>query len=259
MKKMLLFQVGTRPYGIDLARVKSIQSVKHIVDEGSESSNQISRVIDDKQTPLYDLVAIFEKETVGRNSEKEKVIIAEAEGHFLGMIVGRLDQVVSIDSDRIKPLPPIFKGASMSCFPNILKHEDALILLLAPEGIEKVFQETANVQNATNMSGCEDISPDAEEIITLVNEVSTVSDHGPMSPVGRWAQDSDIYEALQTAGTNPEFRPPAGDLEITDMISEIIDPADIDDESQCETTSFLTNLLQTDRDASSQADPTDFK
>jgi hypothetical protein len=43
------------------------------------------------------------------------------------------------------------------------------------------------------------------------------------------------------------------------MISGIIDTADIDDESQCETTSFLANLLQTDRDASSQADPTDFK
>ena len=80
-----------------------------------------------------------------------------------------------------------------------------------------------------------------------------------MSLLGRWTRDSNIYEALQTAETNPEFRPLAEDLEITDMISEIIDPADIDDESQCETTSFLANLLQTDRDASSQADPTDFK
>ena len=259
MKKMLLFQVGTRLYGIDLARVKSIQSVKEIVDEGPESSNQISRVFDDKQTPLYDLVTIFEKGSAGRDAENEKLIVVEAEGYSMGMIVSRVDQVVSIDTDQIKPLSPIFKGASMSCFPNILKHEDALILLLAPEGIEKVFQETANVINVTSRSGCEDISPDAEEIITLVNEVSTVSDHGPMSLVGRWTQDSDIYEALQTAETNPEFRPPAEELEITDMISGIIDTADIDDESQCETTSFLANLLQTDRDASSQADPTDFK
>jgi chemotaxis signal transduction protein len=259
MKKMLLFQVGTRPYGIDLARVKSIQRVKHIVDEEPESSKQITRVFDDKQTQLYDLVTIFEKGSGGRDVENEKLIIAEAEGYSMGMIVSRVDQVVSVDTDRIKPLSPLFKGASMSCFPNILQHEDALILLLAPEGIEKVFQEAAKVQNVTSRSGSEDSCPDAEEIITLVNEVSTVSDYGPMSLVGRWTQDSDIYEALQTAETNPEFRPPAEDIEIVDMISEVIDTADIDDESQCETTSFLANLLQTDRDSSSQADPTGFK
>ncbi len=63
MKKMLLFQVGTMPYGIDLPRVKSIQSVKHIVDEGAEGRDQLTRVFDDKQASLYDLVSIFEKET----------------------------------------------------------------------------------------------------------------------------------------------------------------------------------------------------
>lgn len=258
MKKLLLFQVGTRPFGVDLPGVKSIQSVKHIVDEGAEGSNQLNRLFDDKQSSLYDLVSIFEKETAYRDFENEKLIMVEAEGQSMGMIVSRVDQVVSVDTDKIKPLSPIFKGASMSCFPNILKHEDALILLLAPGGIQKVVQETGNVQNVTDMSDYGDVSPDAEEIITLVNEVSTVSDDGPMSLVGRWPQDSDIYEALQT-GANPEFRPPAEDVEIADMIPEIFDTVDIDDESQCESTSFLANLLQTDRDASPQAEPADSK
>jgi hypothetical protein len=258
MKKMLLFQVGTMPYGIDLPCVKSIQSVKHIVDEGAEGSNQLTRVFDDKQASLYDLVSIFEKETACRDSENEKLIMVEAEGHSLGMIVSRVDQVVSVDTDRIKPLSPVFKGASMSCFPKVLKHEDALILLLAPEGIEKVVHKTGNEQNTTDVPACENASPDAEEIITLVNEVSIVSNHGPMSTVGRWTQDPDIYEALQTEA-NTEFRPPAEEVEIVDMIPEIIDTADIDDESQCESASFLARLLQTDREASPQAEPTDSK
>ena len=79
-----------------------------------------------------------------------------------------------------------------------------------------------------------------------------------MSTVGRWTQDPDIYEALQTEA-NTEFRPPTEDVEIVDMIPEIIDTADIDDESQCESVSFLARLLQTDRDASPQAEPTDSK
>ena len=256
MKKMLLFQVGAMPFGIDLPRVKSIQSVKHIVDEGAEGSNQLSRVFDDKQTSLYDLVSIFEKEPGYRDFENEKLIMVEAEEQSIGMIVSRVDQVVSVDNDRIKPLSPIFKGASMLCFPNILKHEDALILLLVPEGIEKVVQEIGNVQNVKDMSDYEDVSSDAEEIITLVNEVATVSDHGPVSLVGRCTQNSDIYEALQTEA-NSESSPPDEDVAIADMIPEIIDTVDIDDESQCESTSFLANLLQTDRDASPQAEPTD--
>jgi chemotaxis signal transduction protein len=200
MKKMLLFQVGTRPYGIDLLSVKSIQRVKQSVAEGTEGSNQLVRVFDDKQTSVYDLVSIFEKEIACRNSENEKLIMVEAEGHSMGMIVSRVDQVVSVDTDRIQPLSPIFKGASVSCFPEVLKHEDALILLLAPEGIAK--------------------------------------------------------EALQTEAS-PEFRLPTEELEIVDMIPEIIDAADIDDGSNCEPASFLANLLQTDRDASAQAEPTD--
>ena len=91
---MLLFQVGTMPYGIDLPSVKSIQSVKHIVDEGAESSNQLTRVFDDKQASLYDLVSIFEKETACRDSENEKLIMVEAGGHSMGMIVSRVQDPI---------------------------------------------------------------------------------------------------------------------------------------------------------------------
>ena len=207
MKKMLLFQVGKRPLGIDLPLVKSIENLKHIIDQGAEDSSQLIRVFDDNQASLYDLVTVFEKEIDGRDFENEKLIMVEADGHSMGMIVSRVDQIISVDEDRIEPLSPAFKGASMSCFPKVLKHEDAPILLLAPEGIEKVVRETGNVQKVTDISDYGDACPYAEETITPVSELSTV---------------------------------------------EIIDTVDINDESQCQSTSFLANLLQNDRDASIQ-------
>ncbi len=140
MRKMLLFQVGTEKYAIDLACVKSIQSVKHIADERQESSNSPNLGIDDERSSLYDLISIFGKETSGRDFENEKLIVVEAKSQSMGMIVSRVDNVVSIETDRIKPLSPIFKGSAMSCFPNVLKHEDAIILILAPEGLIKVLQ-----------------------------------------------------------------------------------------------------------------------
>ncbi len=168
------------------------------------------------------------------------------------MIVSRVDQVVSVEADRIKPLSTIFKGASPLCFPQVLKHEDALILILAPEGIEKVVQETGNPQNVTGMPDCGDAFPEAEETITLINEVAAVSDRDSIPLAGRWAQD----ESLQ-AEIDIESGSPAGKGAIAGMIPEIIDAVDIDDESQCESTSFLANLLQTDGGASSQAESAD--
>ena len=105
--------------------------------------------------------------------------MVKVEEHSIGIIVNRVDQVVSVDNDRIESLSPIFKGASMSCFPNVLKHEDTLILILAPQGIEQAVQERANPPNLTNLADCGEPFPDAEDIVLLVNEVATDSDHDP--------------------------------------------------------------------------------
>ena len=190
MKNMLLFQIGVRSYAIDLSCVRSIQSPKHIVDEGPEGSIPLGHLSDEKRTLPYDLISFFEKEAVGRDFENEKMIMVEAGGLSMGLIVSRVDNVISIDADSIKPLSPIFKKMAMSCFPSVFKHKDKLILLLAPEGIKKIIQ----------------------------NETST------------------------------DLRPPVGDEKIVDMIPEIIDTAGIDDDLQYESASFLTNLLQADRE-----------
>jgi chemotaxis signal transduction protein len=255
MKKMLLFQVGKRPYGIDLLRVKSIQSVKHNVDERAEGGNQLRRVFDDEQRPLYDLMPILEKGTVNRDLENEKLIVVKTEEQSIGMIVSRVDQVISVDNDKIEALSPIFKGVSRSCFPRVLKHGDTLILILAPEGLEKAVQETADAQNVTTMSGCEDASPNEEEPVILVNEVSTMSDQVAMSLVNRHSPEPGIYEALPPED-NPKVRRSSEELEIAGAGFEIIDVAGIDDESQLESTSFLTNLLQKNSSDSSEEEPT---
>ena len=140
MKKMLLFQVGTEQYAIDLACVKSIQSVKHNEDDRQESSNSPNLGIDGERSLLYDLISIFDKETSGRDFENEKLVIVEAKSQSVGMIVSRVDNVVSMEPDRIKPLSPIFKGFAMSCFPNVMTYEDAVILILSPKGLIKVLQ-----------------------------------------------------------------------------------------------------------------------
>ena len=143
MKNMLLFQVGTSPYAIDLSCVRNIQSVKHIADEGTKGSISLSQPLDDKSIALYDLISFFEIDTVERNFKKEKMIMVEAEGLPIGLIVSRVDNVISVERKRLQSLSPIFRRVSASCFPKVLIYEDTLILLLAPEGIKKVLQPKA--------------------------------------------------------------------------------------------------------------------
>ena len=163
MKKMLLFQVGTEQYAVDLACVKSIQSVKHTEDKRQESSNTPNLGIDGEQSLLYDLISIFNKETSGRDFENEKLVMVEAKSQSVGMIVSRVDNVISIEPDRIKPLSPILKGLAMSCFPNVLKHEDAIILILSPEGLIKVLQAKTDPEYKP--------SAENEEILGIVPEI----------------------------------------------------------------------------------------
>ncbi len=163
------------------------------------------------------------------------------------MIVSGVNQVVSIHSDRIKPLSPIFKGPSLSCFSKVLIHEGSLILLLTPEGIVKVVGETSDVLNCRDMPDSEFAVHTMEKNITLIKDMSTISDRGPMSLVERWTTEPDSYESLQIA-VDTEFTPPAENEETADIITELFDITGADDESQCESASFPANLLQNDRD-----------
>ncbi|MGD9138733.1 MAG: chemotaxis protein CheW [Desulfobacterales bacterium] len=157
MKNMLLFRVGTRSYAIDLTFVRGIQSVKHITDEGTKGEIPFGQMQNEEQTAPYDLVSFFENESVDRDHETEKMIMVEDEGLSMGLIVSRVDNVITVDREKLQPLSPIFKKVAASCFPQVLKHEDRLILLLAPVGIAKALQTETNF----------DVKPPAADDVVL--------------------------------------------------------------------------------------------
>lgn len=253
MKKVLLFQVGTIQCGIELLLVHDIKSAKSIITEKTEGHISIILGSDSGETPLYNLVNIFGGKAISHGFENEKLIMVQSLGRRVGMIVSSVNQIVSIQNDNINPLSSIFNGPSLLCFPQVLKHGKELILLIAPEGIEKAFQEIGNRQNIPGTMKYLDYSFEPEEAITLVDEVSALSDNDPIS-IGVRIQDFDMYEAIQTEAST-DLRSPDMDLEITDVIPELMDTADMEDELQCEPASFLANFLQNDSDASPQPEP----
>ena len=135
MKELLLFQVGTMQFGIDLRRISSIQAIKPSDDEQSQDGRGSDQIANSQKTELYDLLSFFDQEAIPRASESRKMIMVEVDGNPIGLIVDHVDRVVAVDKSWIKSLPSVCDGPAMMCFQGVLKYEDRFLLLLNPDGI----------------------------------------------------------------------------------------------------------------------------
>ena len=125
-------------FGIDLNLIRSIQPLQPNAVEQPETNQPGIQKLDDRETEQCDLLSLFDNEAPSSVSDNQKVIMVEADGISLGMIVDHVYRVVSVDSKRIELLAPIFSGPALLCFQGVLKHDDRLFLIVNPEGINKV-------------------------------------------------------------------------------------------------------------------------
>ena len=174
MEEFLLLQAGNFQLGLNLPLIREILGVSAPSEEQAAEGHQRMQVVDGKEIPLYDLSSILEKKMTSYESDSKKVIGIESAGRSLLLAVDRIDRVVSVDSVQIKPIPPIFKGLSVSCFPHVLKHKDKLILVLNPKGIEQAEQEMLTRNHLISKPDATKALHEDEEIIDLVDEVPYV-------------------------------------------------------------------------------------
>ena len=174
MEEFLLLQAGNFQLGLNLPLIREILGVSATSKEQAAEGHQRMQVVDGKEIPLYDLSSILEKKMNSYESDSKKVIWIESAGRSLLLAVDRIDRVVSVDSVQIKPIPPIFKGLSVSCFPHVLKHKDKLILVLNPKGIEQAEQEMLTRNHLISKPDATKALHEDEEIIDLVDEVPYV-------------------------------------------------------------------------------------
>ena len=165
MREMLLFKVGKMQFGVDLHLTSSIEPLKPFVFEQPADSPRMAQSIDDQETRLYDLSELFDQKTLTGDSDNRKVIIVAVEGDPVGLIVDRVDRVVSADDSRIEMLPSIFKGPSTLCFPGVLQYEDQLVLVLDPAGIVSVDRHRSEFSGAGARANDREQSPEASQYL----------------------------------------------------------------------------------------------
>lgn len=141
MKELLLFQVGALQFGMELSFVRSIQGAPGIASKQVEKHDRFAPLTEDHDISMFNLSAILGDENSSGDPENEKLIVVNTQNRPVGLIVESVHRVVKADIDRIEPLPPIFQGPALSCFPRVLKHEDRLILLISPQGIVNIVRQ----------------------------------------------------------------------------------------------------------------------
>lgn len=155
--RLLLFQAGNRDFGMNIGLIRSIHGQNAFVEEEAK----IRLPGTDIFIPLYNLSVMLEAdhlsgkreeqdaslnllpergriltETVSAGSEAgSRIMLLNVNEDSIALKADRILGVISVKPGDIAQLSPIFRGPSLDCFPQVLKKDGRLILLINPEGI----------------------------------------------------------------------------------------------------------------------------
>ena len=143
MQMLVLFQVGDRQFGVDMPFVRSIHRASALFEEQSGETLGNTLELDGEEILLCDLPSVLGQKESSRDLASKKVMLVKSRDHAMALIVDRVDGVISVETDRLAPLPRVLEGPAFTCFPRALTQDNDLVLLLDPEGMSGIVAEQA--------------------------------------------------------------------------------------------------------------------
>lgn len=205
MRKVLLFRIGKKQFGLDLPKVVDIRKTSTVNVESSNGPRIKAVTSEGSMLTLYDMTMLLNRNDEPENEAQESQLMMIKGGeHMMGLKVDSVSRVISVDNDLFEFLPPVFGNTAVSCFPWIIKYEDTLIPLLDPVGIEKY-----------------------EIVIQKID-----SDGFEMAPAGESIDEFDIIELTEVVGKGTEIESSdiSAGAESADEFLETLDSEeDVDD------------------------------
>jgi len=224
---LVLFQVGNRKFGLDMPLIKSIHQGSAFFSGQTGENPGVALELDGKEIPLCDLSAILGEGRTSHDLRSKKVMLVESKGNSLALMVDSVDGVVSVESDQIEPLPPIFKGQALACFPRVLRQEENLVLLLSPEGMEGIEWE---IQDTNDISVEPDKRNDIQESEEIIDHEVMMQD---FENIEGEPESEEIAPSCKPDPAAPQVMANAAGLEEkvpgheTGIVSGIEDEADV--------------------------------
>lgn len=131
-KKIVIFQLHTEEYGIEIENVKEIVLMQEITSI-PQASDLIEGIINLRGDiiPIVDLKNRFYQIKSESSNEDKRIIVVESEGKNVGIIADMVSEVITISSDMIEPPPFVISSANRKTgISGICKLEDKLVILL---------------------------------------------------------------------------------------------------------------------------------
>ena len=139
--QLVTFQLGEELYGVDIMDVKEIVKIQNIRPIPNAPYyvegifNLRSEII-----PVISLHKRFRIEQIERTDEDEEdqggFIILNIDGIKIGIIIDRIERVVQVKNEEIKPPPQMLTGIGTEYIHGVIRQENGYLIIL---DIRRVF------------------------------------------------------------------------------------------------------------------------
>ena len=129
VQQIVGFRVGKENFGVPIGIVHEIVRMTDIT-EIPDSPTYIEGVINlrGKIIPVVDLRKRFAEEI--EPNRRNRIMVAELDGHLVGLVVDAANEVMKVSSDLIEPPPNIFEQGELNYVTGVGKLGGKLVILI---------------------------------------------------------------------------------------------------------------------------------
>lgn len=152
-RQLVVFQLADEQYGVNIQDVREIIRTQAVTRIPSAPEHVLG-VIDLRDTvvPVIDLRLRLSLE-VRAETDENRIVVVEAHGHQVGVLVDAVKEVLRISADRIEANSSVVTTAESYYIDGIAKLDESLLILL---DIEKALDQDVEVLDEATRIELED-------------------------------------------------------------------------------------------------------
>ena len=129
LQQIVGFRVGKENFGVPIGIVHEIVRMMDIT-EIPDSPTYIEGVINlrGKIIPVVDLRKRFDEAI--EPSRRNRIMVAELDGHQVGLVVDSANEVMKVNSELIEPPPNIFEQGELNYVTGVGKLDGKLVIMI---------------------------------------------------------------------------------------------------------------------------------
>ncbi len=128
--QLVVFSLGREEFAVEVTQVREIMRMEEIT-RMPKSPAFVEGIINlrGQIIAVIDLAKRLNLESTERSGDT-RIIVVEAEGVKVGMIVDSVSEVLRVSADTVEPTPTMASDVSAVYLQGVVKHDNRLIILL---------------------------------------------------------------------------------------------------------------------------------